>query len=184
MIKPHKIARQHPSGKGGRTVAVLGSGVEVKKSTIEGAENGLFVTRQFAKDELITEYDGHLYSKSEVSRKSALWLHVTNLAPGPDTLLCSPVKPRKGQGGAGYINDPSLRMTEEGTFAYDPEGRKRVNCRFFYDRDNNRVFAQASQEIKKGQEVFVFYAWPRLEAEIQRPCGCVKRGHKEQGGKG
>uniref|UniRef100_A0A0G4H9C0 SET domain-containing protein n=1 Tax=Chromera velia CCMP2878 TaxID=1169474 RepID=A0A0G4H9C0_9ALVE len=125
MIKPHKIARQHPSGKGGRTVAVLGSGVEVKKSTIEGAENGLFVTRQFAKDELITEYDGHLYSKSEVSRKSALWLHVTNLAPGPDTLLCSPVKPRKGQGGAGYINDPSLRMTEEGTFAYDPEGRKR-----------------------------------------------------------
>uniref|UniRef100_A0A0G4FV07 SET domain-containing protein n=1 Tax=Chromera velia CCMP2878 TaxID=1169474 RepID=A0A0G4FV07_9ALVE len=155
MIMSHRIDTRYPSGKGGRTVAVLRKGVEAKKSSIEGAGNGLYSCRKFQKDELITEYGGHLYSKKEMRQDTALWLHIASLCQASDFLICAPDVPMKGQGGAGYINDPSLHITENGTFAFDRTGLQKVNCYFSYE--NNRIFAKTKREIQEGEEFFIFY---------------------------
>lgn len=85
------------SGSGGRAALdrapSIGSGVSVLPSVIEGAGNGLFAERAFAKNELITEYYGEIisYEDAAARRDAGQHTHIRSNGGGcmaPNPLLC------------------------------------------------------------------------------------------------
>jgi hypothetical protein len=152
-----------------KNLATVGNGVEVGPSKLGlAAGNGVFATRPFKKNELITEYDGELLSYDEARRreKEQGWLAVSHYRAvilNWQTLagLRAPVA---GKGAASMINDaePSIPRLRDTMPKVTGDGQLvKNNVRFVSRWDEgvmrNRIFACALRDIAAGEELFVSY---------------------------
>ncbi|KIY98211.1 hypothetical protein MNEG_9752 [Monoraphidium neglectum] len=83
-------------GNATQGLGTIGRGVEVKKSSIALAGNGLFAARPFARGDLITEYVGRLISHEEAQLLRARRAH---------THIDGLKDPQPGEGGGSFAND-------------------------------------------------------------------------------
>ena len=142
-------------------IATVGNGVLVRPSTIPDAGNGLFADRDFAKNELITEYEGVEEAEADAKRKQPrdITHHIT----------------RKDSRSIHGLKDPTQAVGRGGaSFANDPREASRCNARYFWRPDpatsgtTNKVFLKATKDIRKGDEIFVSYGkgyWRRQETD-------------------
>jgi hypothetical protein len=131
--------------------ATLGDGVEFRRTSLPNTEEdnmGLFTTRPFRTNELVTEYTG-----DRISRKQALDRRSRNVSShikgiSYHELIDGDRNPLSGQGIAQFTND--------GTSA--PGGN---NTKFTFKDDKalcqTRVFLQAVRDIGADEEIFVSY---------------------------
>jgi len=82
-------------------MATIGHGVDIRTSRIPDRGLGLFATRYFRRDEIITEYDGR-YIRHCNARKIPWFRTVYPLR----LVLSGLYEPLEGYGGASYANDP------------------------------------------------------------------------------
>lgn len=130
--------------------ATLGDGVEIKKTTLPGASTknkGLFATRTFAENELITEYTGAL-----ITRKEALELRAQGKAShvkgiNYDFCIDGDQNPINGQGVAQFANDATR----------DGNNNSKFEMKFDFGSGETRCFVKALKQVNSGDEVFVGY---------------------------
>lgn len=146
------------------SLATIGDGVEVKKSWIAAAGDGAFVTKGFAKGDIITEYDHDhdgLLNQSDVARL-LVQIHVLTLEP-KHAYLDGIRTPSPGCGAASFANDcfsclgDPLPQDFEGTFQYNAEIVKSPD-----ESRMNRAFLRALRPLKQGEEIFFRYENPDL----------------------
>ena len=140
-----------------KALCSINHGVLVKPSTIPGANNGLFVDRDFKRGDWITYYDGDVKSvgiqdRELLSRGSHDdWSHVIGI--DQYTVIQCHKEPVPGSGGGGFIND--------GINIFLPP-----NVKFVADSERRMVCVRATRDIKKGEELFVSYGrnyWNRFK---------------------
>lgn len=132
--------------------AVVGDGVVVEPSRLSaaGVGNGLFASRAFEKDDLVTCYEGptieHARAKSFSVTRASHVLTLRSLRTAIDGLRV----PVEGRGG--------------GSFANDGRGERRPNAvfeTFLRGRDlgveEDAVYLRALRRIRPGDEVLVSY---------------------------
>lgn len=125
--------------------AVVGSGVEVKESTIAGGGNGLFATIPFAKGDVITEYAGKELSRAE-ARRAKVQTHILHVRDSGAYIDGIRQKGRaKGKGGASFANH--ARQTDTNSKIDVAGGGPFMN----------RAFLRATKVVKPGEEIFHFY---------------------------
>jgi hypothetical protein len=139
----------------------IGNGLEVKKSQIEGAGNGLYATRPFKKGEVITGYAGKEISYDEAARRIAanpLAFSHMRTVERQHTLIYGKKKPRDGIYGGSFAND--ARNTQFHN-----------NAKFFEKWDHKLAkyitVMKAEEDIEPQQEIFVGYEneyWKRMKA--------------------
>lgn len=126
-------------------------GVDIRPSTIPGADFGLFALKEFKKDDLITPYQGQLITKAQFDR-------------------------RYGDGLAPYaiqINQNTFMdcACARGTGAFINTNPRHNNARFsvFNGRDGHPPAAsvRATKRIPIGQEIFVDYG-PQRQRYLPR----------------
>jgi len=132
-------------------VATVGNGVVVLPSTIPFAGVGLFATRNFKKNEIITGFSGEIIDRKEADKRRKLGLdtHIRDLDK-PYVYIdgFKTIEESFGKGGAQFAND-----------ALDNE----LNNAVFYKRygtDSNpipSIWLKAKRDIKSGEEIFVSY---------------------------
>ena len=117
--------------------AVVGGGVEVKRSTVDGAGRGLFATSAFKSKDVITEYDG-----DHMSRDEALGLGVqTHVKAMGGNYVDGLKNPVQGRGGGSFAN----------------EKRGFANADYMYEGTKIFLQVRSGKVIRPGQEVFVGY---------------------------
>jgi hypothetical protein len=142
------------------SVACIGDGVHVKTSTIPGAGLGLFATRNFKKNELITEYDGRIIdnktAKQVQKNHPGQSFHFVALSLGR-TVIDGIKTPIPGRGGASFTNDSMNNPPYNAKFfrTYKvmpdlPDHRTGLT-------ELTRLFLKATRDITKGEEIFVDY---------------------------
>jgi len=143
--------------------ATIGFGVEVRTSRIAKAGLGLFATREFVRNDLVTEYDGVIITHADAKRLRAenLSSHIRVLSSMHACIDGRNVQPNeKGRGGASFANDPT-------------HNRALVNTKFVQKYSEGlatggvvrgglcvmeRVFLKATADIiKLGEEIYVTY---------------------------
>lgn len=128
---------------------LIGNGVEVKPSTLEGAGNGLFACIDFESGDIITEFCGKFITKMEADAlKSELkHTHVRTVDFGYLYIdgLKDPIS-ATGKGGASFSNHK--RISE-------------ANSKFHkvYDTKSarNKIYLKATKRILKDEEIFTNY---------------------------
>ena len=117
-------------------------GTQIKKSTIDGAELGLFARRRFKKGEIVARYTGDLI-ETDAGRDDA-----------------------NGFEGSHYVLELSERVavdaartnTADGRMVNDPRGSgRRANVRFSVDQQRKRVTLRATKAIGVGEEFLLSY---------------------------
>jgi hypothetical protein len=159
---------------------VIGSGVEVKKSTIAGAGRGLFAAVAFNVGEYVTEYDGELISWNEAVERRAAGRasHIRTLESQHCAIDGRELEPRSGRGGASFINDSkdgrvnvkfvtltclkgcersADRLSNRGSEAAGVVGALRSNAATYVAANTKRCFVKALKPIGIGEEIFVSY---------------------------
>ena len=141
--------------------ATVGNGVMVRPSTIPNAGNGLFADIDFAKNGLITEYEGEEEADADAKRKH--YRDITHHITRHDGRLIHGLK------------DPTQAIGRGGaSFANDPKEAGRYNAKYFWRPDpatsgtTNKVFLKATKDIRKGDEIFVSYGtsyWRRQNTD-------------------
>jgi hypothetical protein len=157
--KDSSFRRHHNSTTGDQVVmttdtfdfATLGYGVEFRRTSLPNTEEdnmGVFTTRTFRTNELVTEYTGDRISREQaLDRRSR---NVSSYIKGISyhELIDGNRTPLVGQGIAQFTND--------GT-----DARGGNNTKFAFKDDNTRcqtrVFLQAVRAIGANEEIFVSY---------------------------
>lgn len=134
--------------------ALVGQGVEVRRSGLPDAGNGLFATRDFRRHELVTEYQGVELPASSIrelvtEQGWARASHTISLR-GPTVLdgLKDP-KAAVGRGGASFANDARCPALTNAAFSWRAASRSEPH--------KSRVFLRAKRDIAAGEEIFVSY---------------------------
>ncbi len=122
--------------------AIIGDGVVVHKSTIKGAGQGLFTTRSFDKNEIITEVCGSVISREEANKKDSK-SHLKSLSY--HSIIDGLNDPRKAEGIGG------------GSFVNDAKDSHLNNSKFVTDNLQSRCFLRATKPINPGEEIFASY---------------------------
>ena len=124
--------------------ATVDHGLLVRPSTIEGAGSGLFADRDFARNEIITKYEGPIAMVPKVRPPKHEMSHWASLIPNHWVVqgLRAPVS---GKGGGSFINHVASRANAE--FVKNNEAGHP-----FYG-----VYIKARRPIKKGEEIFLTY---------------------------
>jgi hypothetical protein len=129
-------------------LSTIGDGLQVKPSTISEAGLGLFATRPFQAEELITFYQGQLISHQQAQvrmarGKGAYLATLVRMHEVVDGMRASDMK--NGCGGASACNDAS-----------DGSGIKN-NAYFVVRRMPGRLLLRARHDIAEGDEIFCSY---------------------------
>lgn len=142
-------------GKKFSGIAMIGTGVTVSKSRIEGAGRGLFADRKFLRGETITLYDGIIRYYDDVrSWPPHTLTHMRNI--GRHVVveglrryevdlseyglpLCIAL-PLQGRGGGSFANDHA-----------------NPNARYTWDDMQRCCFLEAIQDIESGDEIYCWY---------------------------
>ncbi len=138
-------------------IAVVGNGVEVKKSRISNAGNGLFSSRIFEKGETISEYCGSLVWKDTLPKRIPK-SHLFNIGNGwcIDGVKSPEFAKRRKLGGASFCNDPRITSSRNAKL-------KRVS-----DNSVDKVFVVATKKIYMDEEILVSYGtdyWKRQKSK-------------------
>ena len=146
-------------------VAVIGEGVEIKKSSIIGADRGLFASRAFSRNEVITEYDGEVISTHEASARRARNGpgHLKTLLP-QFAVLDGNIVPEAGRGGGSFANDIGFDVVEH-TYTRNHPRHNAVYTHRVLPIPSKRtgiavlgsVWLKAMRDIREGEEIFVSY---------------------------
>ena len=133
--------------------ATLGNGVEVKRSTITAAGNGLFAIVPFASNDYITEYDGDRINPRDVTHT----MTQTHMASHGGVTISGLQQPIQGRGG--------------GSFANDCFGQPNCNYNAIITEAENKLWlrVKSGQVIRPGQEIFVNYGRGQPVAMGERP---------------
>ena len=132
-------------------MAKVGSGLEVKQSTIPESGNGLFATKSFNAGEWVTNYSGPRINRPEAEKLKALkeHSHLKTVEFGFQII--------------NGIKHPSFareKIKGGGSFANDSRNGKQ-NAMFVtvYDetKEKYKVFLQALRDIAAGEEILVNY---------------------------
>ncbi len=121
-------------------MALLEKYLEVKRSTIPGAGNGLFTTIDIAKGTWIAEYKGRITTWKEVAHESTnMYLYTVNNK---------------------HVIDARRTLKSLARYANDARGFTRTkgvtnNC--IYVNDGTRVFVESTKKIPAGSEILVAY---------------------------
>lgn len=134
----------------GMQPATVGHGVAIRRSGIGShAGNGLFATRPFARNSIVTEYEGTLVWKADAMKASPeQTAHHMGLPNGYAIAgLCDPAL-AGGKGGGSFAND-----------GFQVPGRN--NATFWAKHEPGspmvRMFLKATRDIAAGEEIFVGY---------------------------
>ena len=147
-------------------VAVIGNGVEVKASTIPGALSGLFASRFFAKNEIITEYDGKVITEDEAKDRfrehgpSHLKTLLSKFA-----VIDGNISPAFGRGGGSFANDVGFDAKSGLYTSKHPYYNVVYVHRTLAAVPSRRtgmpvlggVWLKATRDIAPGEEIFVSY---------------------------
>ena len=128
-------------------IGVVGAGIDVLTSTIEGAGLGLFATKAYRRNDLVSEYEGELVA----SRKHAAALKVQTHIINFEGVRIDGIRDAMvGMGGASFCNHPldpsrpdlaaNAKICQPGTASF-----------------MNRLFLKATRDISIGEEVFWKY---------------------------
>lgn len=141
-----------------KSARVVGNGVSIRKSSIDGAGNGLFADVNFNTKDIITEYTGEYIDRAKADELRRLRKH-THV--------------RAVEMGRSYIDgykDPSLAIGKGGASFTNHKPGKEANAKFVTIYDSNtaqyRVYIKAKRPILKGEEIFVDYGknyWTSFE---------------------
>lgn len=144
--------------------AIVGRGVEIKKSQIENAGNGLFATRYFKKGEVVTKYSGEIISRKDADelRGKEKDTHFFAIAMGREVIsgLTDP-KEAFGKGGGSFAND------SRGNKSLPYNGKLQV----IHDekKGQDSGYITAISDINPGDEIFVNYGkdyWKKYEKRM------------------
>lgn len=130
--------------------ATIGSGLEVLPSRIPNAGNGLFATRVFANNSLITLYEGNVIDKAEADRRQSQGqAHYIRSAVKQHKYIDSLRDPEQahGRGGASFVNDGTEWGWNNSTF----------ETKFCQKQARDILFLKATKEILPGEEIFASY---------------------------
>jgi hypothetical protein len=123
-------------------MATIGNGLEIRESFISGAGRGLFATRDFRMNDMVTLYHG-IYD-DEPHRYPE---YISDWAiDNGDFGIIGASKPVNGIGAGSFANDPIDDRTVNAIFASQVI---QPNFRF--------VYLQATRSIKAGEEILVSY---------------------------
>ena len=159
-------------------MSTLGNGLETRESTIPGAGLGLFATRDFVDDEVITSYYGQIISYKEAMTRARS--HIRSLYTmrtaidgrfmRDGTPITDPATQLQGLGAASLCND-TRTGNDNAMFVvvHSAENLKkfesfRANGNWKLDPEQSDVFIFADGPIAAGQEIFVSYGedyWKR-----------------------
>lgn len=122
-------------------------GLEVKPSLIESAGKGLFTTRQFEKNEIISEYCGEVLHRDQLEERypgDTLGMYVLHLyddwyVDARSTQSCV----------ARYCNASD--------WGNSTNSSKSCNAMFYQDKPNKKVYLMATKTILPGQEILCCY---------------------------
>jgi hypothetical protein len=154
-------------------LSTLGSGVDVRPSTIPNAGNGLFATRVFAQDEPITGYSGQLVRWTAVRKRPssevthvrsviAMTWAVDGLYAENGTRITDVHEQRRGRGVAAFANDSRGANVNA---VFDFADSKKNSDPFALDPQERIVFLRATRAIAADEEIFVSYGqdyWKRV----------------------
>jgi hypothetical protein len=152
-----------------RNVPTLGNGLEIRESTIRNAGLGLFTTRYYHKEEIITYYDGFLLTWKEFFQRlkedKRYYDYATPLFRGQWMIVGN--MNERGE----WIQDPRVEMQGRGLGAFMNDGKPNVllkeldtarNDDLFFrykdgDPDHRIIVARATRRIEPGEELFISY---------------------------
>lgn len=141
-------------------VASIGYGVRVKPSTIPDAGLGLFASKNFKKNEMITEFDGNIIDKETAKKvqrtRPSATFHFVGLTLGFSVIdgvkIAIP-----GRGGASFANDSMNNPPYNATFFRTKKVMPDLPDQRTGDLELTRLFLKALRDIAKGEEIFVDY---------------------------
>lgn len=107
--------------------------VEVKVSLLPNAGNGLFTTIDRKNNQRIVPYDGDRFTTEMWGDYVYEYKKDHFVDCGWSTTCCA------------------------GRFVNDARDYKRINCRFSYDKLNDRVWIVSKKKIKAGSELYISY---------------------------
>ena len=126
------------------SAATIGYGVDVMQSTITTAGLGLFATRDFKTNEIITEYAGCIMSDRFQAAQCEVQTHIVRVSAaynrqlGPDLYVDGDRTPVTGRGGGSFANHSKTPNAE----LYPCDGK---------------VFLRARAPITSKSEIFACY---------------------------
>jgi hypothetical protein len=129
-------------------IPVLGNGIELRESRISGAGRGLYTTRDFKLNEIITFYVGHLFSEKER-------IHMQQAGLGTH---CKPLQLKHT-----YLDGVKIAFKGMGAAQLVNHGSKTtVNCDWIYldvhPGSGSKVIAlRATRDVVQGEELYVNY---------------------------
>lgn len=134
--------------------ATIGHGLRVGPSTIEGAGCGLFATKRFKKNKLITGMEGRTIDKRQADALRAKGQHQWIRALLLQDLYVNGLRCRKwgvkGVAGASFANDSRNAATNNSTFhSVDKVGK--------VEWVTPIIALKATRDIKRREEIFVSY---------------------------
>lgn len=132
--------------------------LEVKKSLIPNAGNGLFALKDFENEDIIAEFRGPVVDSNTIGDK--MFDDEINLVYLNEkySILCRSI--------AGFCNDCikfPQKMTKEEyrNWVKYEEIETHLDCKYnaFIDIRKNKAFLVAMQEIKQGEEIHIYYGF-------------------------
>ena len=146
---------------GALSSTTIGNGVEVRKSLIPNAGNGLFTMKPFLKGEAVTEYDGKVIDNNEAKqlrqiKKDRHIKTVDRNASHIDGLN----KPILHRGGASFANDAMNNALYNTVFCKTEKVIHGLPDLRTGDKVLGRIFLRATRNIAAGEEIYVDYGKP------------------------
>ena len=144
----HTTASLAPPRPQAVSAATIGYGVDVMQSTITIAGLGLFATRDFKTNEIITEYAGCIMSDKFQAARCEVQTHMVRVSAaynrqlGQDIYVDGGRTPVTGRGGRSFANHSKKANAEP------------------HPRDG-KVFLQARAPIASKSEIFAYYGADR-----------------------
>jgi hypothetical protein len=151
--------------------STIGFGLEVRKSLLLDAGNGLFATKPFIKNEYITEYDGDIIdaARAKMLQSRGKATHIRSLEPQHSAIdgLKKP-SDAHNRGGASFANDGLCVANKNATFtkAIEVPGSQ-VPDRRTGPANSKRIFIRAARNISPGEEILVSYGRDYWKTQFQ-----------------
>jgi hypothetical protein len=142
-------------------IPVLGSGIELRVSRIPGAGRGIYTSRDFEVNEMITTYFGHTFGERqrEHMQKEGVGTH------------CKPLQLKHS-----YLDGVKVALTGMGAGQLANQGSKStINCDWIYldVRGGSKILGlRATRFIHPGEELYVNYGtkfWSEQNIEPNLP---------------
>ena len=160
--------------------------IEIRKSSIKNAGNGLFSTNFIPKDTIITEYGGKIVTEQkaqEMDNTNNLESLYYSLNMGNNKTLIGNKDTKNLQKCGQLINDAGCLKNPDNLDKQDAKKyiktAEKVNCEFIIDKD--KVFIKSIRDIKKDEELFIHYGydyWLRLKYNDDVSIKKIEKDHK------